>query len=329
MPKRFAAVLVLASLLTACSGGGSGDRPTSDRLPRPTAHTDELLLLNWNIRYGTADDGPNSWPARADRVTSVVVGEDLGGTPGEPAWDLVGVQEAMKFQIAQLIAAAPAYGYFGFGRDDGIDAGEHCGLLYRADRFDIAEGGRFWLSDTPDQPGSTSWGNELPRMCVWARLVPAGSNAAAGKGVYVYVTHLDHRSDASRRQAVELIGFRIESREHPGEPVILMGDFNAAPDTPERQYLEGRASDATGDGVAPPSPALIDAAAAMSGPDAQNGTFNGWRAGINYGPEIDAILISPNLELLEAAIDTELGVSADGRPASDHHPIVARVKLPK
>jgi endonuclease/exonuclease/phosphatase family metal-dependent hydrolase len=281
----------------------------------------ELAILSWNIRYGTAEDGANSWPERADRVANVVVGPE--GTAGHPQWDLVSIQEAMRFQIDQLLAAAPGYAYTGFGRDDGVNAGEHVGVLYRADRFELADAGRFWLSDTPETPGSTSWGNTLPRMVAYARFI----DRTTGEGFWTYTVHLDHRSEASRQEAAELIAFRIESREPDGEPVLLLGDLNATPDAIERRYLAGEVSDATGDGIAPRSPRLADAVA-MAGPAGdKGGTFNGWRAGIDYGPAIDAVLVSRGARVIEARVDREMGVSDDARPASDHHPVFARVVL--
>ena len=315
--------------LGGCAGGGgsngggsTGAEATargggSQRASQPG----EVEVLNWNIRFGTADDGENSWPARADRVSAVVVGPE--GTPGEPQWDLVGLQEALRFQVDQLLAAAPGYAYAGAGRDDGEDAGEHVGVLYRSDRFELADSGRFWLSDTPRVAGSTSWGNEITRMVYWARLI----DLSTGEGVYAYVVHLDHRSERSRREAAELIAFRIDAREHPDEPVVLLADLNAAPDALERRYLRGEASDATGDGIAPRSPMFVDAAASVDPDGVAGGTFNGWLGGLKSGPEIDAIYVSPDVEVLDAVVDRAMGLSEDGRPASDHHPVVARLRI--
>ncbi|MEM1184516.1 MAG: endonuclease/exonuclease/phosphatase family protein [Planctomycetota bacterium] len=311
-----AAFLIAILTLVGCQGGGgiAPDRPVHD----PAS----LSVLCWNIRYGTADDGPNSWHLRAQRAADVVIGP--GGTPDDPAWELVGLQEALRFQIDQFLTAAPAYAYVGAGRDDGQDAGEHCGVLYRPDRLQLAESGEFWLSDTPDEPGSKTWGNEITRMCAWARFVPIGSRD--GRGFYVFNTHWDHRSEASRREAAELIAFKIGNRAHPDEPVIFMGDFNAAPESPERLYLTGQASDANGDGVAPPI-ALTDALLDTGYSIRRLGTFNGWRAGIDHGPSIDTIFVSDGLRIVDSGIEIGLGVSGDNRPPSDHHPISAELKI--
>ncbi|MEM7756360.1 MAG: endonuclease/exonuclease/phosphatase family protein [Planctomycetota bacterium] len=323
------AALALAFALAACGGLSPASRSDSAAETRPETRVqarNQLLVMGWNIRFGTADDGPNSWPNRADRVADVIV-DPLGdgtGTPGNPLFDIVGLQEALRFQIDELLAAAPAYAYAGAGRDDGIDAGEHCGILYRADRFELLDSGVFWLSDTPEEPGSTSWGNELTRICTWARLLPAGSEQA----FYVFNTHLDHQSEPSRREAVELIAFRIETRDAPEEPVILMGDFNARPESAERRYLTGDIADATGDGTAPRSPDMIDVLEVnLDEGEEPLATFNGWRYTPGRpGHSIDTILAA-GFTVVAGSVEQALGLSEDLRPPSDHYPIVATLRF--
>jgi len=46
-------------------------------------------------------------------------------------------------------------------------------------------------------PGSTTWGNKLPRVVAWGRFV----DAKTGRGVYVYCTHFDNASESSRRNS--------------------------------------------------------------------------------------------------------------------------------
>jgi len=59
----------------------------------------------------------------------------------------------------------------GAGRDDGKTKGEYSAILYRRERFEVEQGGTFWLSDTPEVPGSITWGNACTRICTWARFV--------------------------------------------------------------------------------------------------------------------------------------------------------------
>ena len=117
--------------------------------------------MSFNIRYGTARDGDNAWGLRRDAVVEVI--EAFG-----PA--LLGVQEALRFQLGELAAALPGYREIGVGRTDGIEAGEYAAIMVDGARLDVLEHGTFWFSDTPEVPGSTSWGNDIPRICTWAHL---------------------------------------------------------------------------------------------------------------------------------------------------------------
>ena len=90
--------------------------------------------MSFNIRYGTADDGADAWPRRRAMVFDVVRGFD---------GDVVGVQEALRFQLDELGAAFPGYAEIGVGRDDGRTAGEYSAILYRRGRFEVLEEGTF------------------------------------------------------------------------------------------------------------------------------------------------------------------------------------------
>ena len=56
----------------------------------------ELRVMSFNIRYGTANDGENSWPSRNQLVLDVIA---ITTTP-----DILGIQEALAFQLDELIA---------------------------------------------------------------------------------------------------------------------------------------------------------------------------------------------------------------------------------
>jgi endonuclease/exonuclease/phosphatase family metal-dependent hydrolase len=276
----------------------------------------ELDLVSFNIRYGTANDGENAWEHRREMVTGLLARLDA---------DIVGVQEALRFQLDEITESLPGYLEIGVGRDDGATAGEHSALLVRAERFAVDASGTFWLSDTPDVPGSKSWGNEITRICTWARLVEKDS----GRAVYVFNTHFDHQSQPSRERSAELIGERIAARAHVGDPVVLMGDLNAGEDNPALRYLRGESGRATDGSAWPghepaPSPRLIDAFRAAHAEATEVGTFNGFEPGTTGGEKIDHVLVSRGAEVVDAGIDR---TSRDGRYASDHFAVWARVVL--
>jgi len=191
-----------------------------------------LRIMSFNIRYGTADDGENSWPNRRDLLI---------GALRDEAPDLVGTQEALRFQLDFIKESLPEYGEIGVGRVDGRESGEYSAILYNKEKVEPLDSGTFWFSDTPGIPGSTSWGNTITRICTWARF----SDIEGGRTFYLFNLHLDHRSQESREKSVELLADRILSRSHP-DPVIVTGDFNAGEDNPAIRYLKGEIERASG-----------------------------------------------------------------------------------
>ena len=137
----------------------------------------ELKVLCFNIRNGHGKDGDNRWELRKGLVSEVIAANHA---------DVVGVQEAYHFQLEFLLEELPAYRSVGVGRDGGT-RGEHCPILYRADRFELIDSGTFWLSDTPEVP-STHWGNRYRRICTWAHL----SERKTQRSFWAYNTHFDH-----------------------------------------------------------------------------------------------------------------------------------------
>ncbi|UCD24767.1 MAG: endonuclease/exonuclease/phosphatase family protein, partial [Gemmatimonadota bacterium] len=270
----------------------------------------ELRVMSFNIRYGTADDGEDSWPNRSHLVLDVI--SDNGP-------DVIGVQEALEFQLDGLLRDLDGYGMIGVGRDDGVAAGEFAAILYRTSRLDVVESGTFWFSDTPDVPGSTSWGNAITRICTWALF----EEAATGRPFFVYNVHFDHESQRSREQSANMLGARIAERSTPA-PVIVTGDFNAGEQNPAMLFLVGDAwrVDVEG-GESIVAPGLRDTYRTLHPDSIDVGTFNAFR-GERSGEKIDAVLVSQDWHVTEATI---VRVQADGRYPSDHFPVVATVSL--
>ncbi|MHC4354659.1 MAG: endonuclease/exonuclease/phosphatase family protein [Planctomycetota bacterium] len=274
-----------------------------DRAQAAGADDLELRVMSFNIRYGSAGDGENRWPNRRGMVFDVIRKQQS---------DVVGLQEALRFQINEIREALPAYGEIGVAREDGRTDGEYSAILFRADRFGVAEAGTFWLSDTPDVAGSNTWGSACVRICTWARLIENDS----GKAFYIFNTHLDHRSQPSREKSAVLIARRIANRTH-GDPFVLTGDFNAGENNPAITYLTGKA------GAEPPVK-LVDTFRLLH-PDVKDvRTGHSFRGG-RQGHKIDYVLAQPSAQVLEAEI---LYDNVDGRYPSDHYPVTARLRLP-
>jgi endonuclease/exonuclease/phosphatase family metal-dependent hydrolase len=293
----------------------------------------------FNVRYGTADDGPNRWEHRGGLAVRTIRRFDP---------DVLGVQEALRFQADALREALPEYGFFGAGRDDGRDAGEICGVFFRLGRFERLDAGNFWLSETPDRPGSRGWDADLPRVATWVRLRDlrsgrAGSGGAAvrrepgerrtgerdagaldprghGAGTLLFVnTHWDYAGKRARTESARLMRRTIQSVQ-PAGPVVVVGDFNGTEDDePYAQLLRGHGDESDR------GPCLVDSYRRVHPQRlAQEATFHGFTGGRD-GSRIDWILHTEDLCTLEADIDP---FNEDGRYPSDHFPITA-VLAPK
>jgi endonuclease/exonuclease/phosphatase family metal-dependent hydrolase len=263
---------------------------------------DPLQVLSFNIRYGTAKDGDNHWSARREMLFEVIRERDA---------DLVGLQEALAFQIDEIVAAVPGYAVVGVGRDDAGKSGEFSAILFKKDRFRIADAGTFWFSDTPDVPASKSWGNNITRICTWVRLVDRD-----GRGFYHFNLHLDHESQPSRERSTMLLRQRIEARAFPGDPVVVTGDFNVGERNPALAALVAK-----GDAAAP----FVDTYRVLYPDETVVGTFNGFKMGNTAGEKIDYVLVQPGTEVMSAEI---IRTSRSDRYPSDHFPVAARFRLP-
>ena len=270
----------------------------------------ELRVMSFNIRCGTANDGEDHWKNRKEMVFDLLRNHKS---------DVVGLQEALKIQIDEIIKAVPVFGMVGVGRDDGKTKGEYCAILYNRERLIVDDTGTFWLSDTPELPGSITWGNDCTRICTWARFVEKNS----GRAFYVYNLHLDHISQPSREKSVVLIAERIGQRKHK-EPFIVTGDFNAGENNPAILYLKGLKALGDGKGSELKNPfAVVDTFRVLH-PDVKDvGTFNEFK-GIRTGDKIDYIFTMPGLKVLDAKIVHE---NIDGRYPSDHFPVTATLGL--
>lgn len=290
--------IAFAALVAAVS-------PATAQQTPPAPASAPLTVMTFNIRYGTANDGENHWAKRRELLFEVLRTADA---------DLIGLQEALRFQIDEILAAVPGYGVVGVGRDDGRAAGEMSAILFRTSRFHVAESGTFWFSDTPETPGSKSWGNRITRISSWARFIDRD-----GRGFYHFNLHLDHESQPSREKSTALLLQRIGARRAGEEPVVVTGDFNVGEGNPALRTLLGGQ-----DPAAEPPPAFVDTFRLRHADDREVGTFTAFEIGKTSGDKIDYVLVMPGTAVLAADI---VRTSRDGRYPSDHFPVVARVRL--
>lgn len=148
--------LLAAVLLSAC-----GAAPTE---------APELKVMSMNMRYDNPEDGENNWQYRRERIAAMVAGAGV---------DVMGTQELLGHQYAQLRELLPAYGSVGVGREDGTSGGEHCAIFYLKERFELLESGTFWLSEHPEEAGSKGWDGACERIATWAVLREKGAASSS------------------------------------------------------------------------------------------------------------------------------------------------------
>ena len=262
----------------------------------------EIDAVAFNIRFDNPKDGENAWPNRKEMVGKWIESESP---------DVIGLQEALRHQINDIKKVATAYSEYGVGRDDGKSRGEHCTILYLKKRFtlDKKDCGTFWFSDTPEKIASKSWGNEIPRICTWARLI----HKKTGKGFYLYNVHYDHQSQSSRIGASNLIIERISNRKQSNEPIILMGDFNAAEKNPAITVFKEEPLK------------LVDTFRVVKPDEKMVKTFHGFRGGSFMGGKIDHVFILPKTAKVRSAEIVRF--NKDNRYLSDHYPVRAKLSF--
>jgi len=302
--RMFPFLMCFSLLLTILPGLCRADSSGADGL--------ELHVMTFNIRYGTANDGENSWNNRKEMVFDVI--------RSHPS-DVVGLQEALRFQMDELRKEHPVYGEIGVAREDGYEEGEYSSILYRTDRFGVAESGTFWFSDTPDIAGSNTWGNACVRICSWARLI----ETKTGKAFYMFNLHLDHVSQPSREKSAVLLAERIKNRKFK-DPFVVTGDFNAGENNPVIEYLKNEIAVEGLDGSkAKTSVPMIDTFRVLHPEVKDVRSSHGFRGG-KQGNKIDYIFVPPGTNVLKAEI---LYDNIDGRYPSDHYPVIAWFNLPE
>jgi endonuclease/exonuclease/phosphatase family metal-dependent hydrolase len=273
---------------------------TASDQDRQAAGDASMHIMSYNIRYDNPRDGINAWPHRKDHVAEMI--SDRYNS------DIAGLQEALRGQIDDLQERLPGYAWVGVGRDDGEDGGEFSPIFYRTDRFELLEHDTFWLSETPDVPGSMSWDTAITRIVTWARF----RDQETGREFYLFNTHFDHRGQQARIESARLMVDRIAAVPRD-IPVIVTGDLNV------RETSEAYA-------VFAETPGLHDARyTSETGHEGPTATFNNWEELRPPESRIDYIFVRDGIRVRSHAI---LDDRYDGRFPSDDLPVLAEVVLP-
>lgn len=249
-------------------------------------------IATYNIRYKNEKDGENQWKYRVGHLKSLIVYHEF---------DIFGTQEGLKEQLED-IAELNEYKYFGLGRDDGKEAGEHSAIFYKPEKFELLDHGDFWLSQTPNEP-TFGWDAACKRICTWGLF----KSKETGAKFYMFNVHFDHRGQEAKLNSAKLLSKKV--KEIAGnEKVIVTGDFNLTPETEGIQIMKEGLLDSREISKQPPYGPL--------------GTGNGFDINRKLTKRIDYIFVSKGISVNKYAV---LSDTKDNRYPSDHLPVVVEV----
>ncbi|MCE7072116.1 endonuclease/exonuclease/phosphatase family protein [Dyadobacter sp. CY327] len=259
------------------------------------AQKNTINVASYNLRYNTANDGVNAWPNRKENVKGLIRFHEF---------DIFGVQEALIGQLKD-VAELTEFTFYGKGRDDGKEGGEHSAIFYKKDRFKALQSGDFWLSETPDKPGKGWDATCCNRIASWVKF----QDLLSKKEFYFFNVHFDHQGVEARRQSGHLMVEKIS--EIAGKStVILTGDFNSTPETEQIKTIQGLLNDSHEVTKQPPY-----------GPE---GTFNSFKFDAAMDKRIDYIFVSKNINVLKYGVLTD---AKEQRYPSDHQPVLIKVEI--
>jgi len=265
----------------------------------PNVEPPELHVMSFNIRrrfdritWPPAD----RWPMRKERLRTFL-------SANKP--HLLGTQEAMPDQARWVQGALGSdYGRIGLGRGPRRD-GEGTPLFYDRERIEVEDWQQVALSDTPEVPASTGWGNTIPRIAVIAQL----RDRATGSRFTFVNTHFDAFSRRARRRSATWLHELVARREHP---LLFTADVNA-------HVRSSELADMFADGL------LVDTwSYAPARRTAEWGTFNNYAAPRIGARRIDALLATPDVGVRAVGIDPR---PTGTQWPSDHLPVQAVVRI--
>lgn len=258
-------------------------------------------FMTYNLRTDCESDGINSFTNRRQYIAEKL---DFYSP------DIIGFQEIRPHMYEWLIENLKDYYVVGGGRGRQRDDEAVC-IAFKKDKFFLCDLQTFWLSATPDVPGSRYSGDQsgCPRICTWVTLKPRD-----GAPFRFYNLHTDHIGKYARALACNQVLQKVsENNQRSFMKTFITGDFNASPDEVSVQSMLEYAG----------TP-LVDLTA-------DSGiTFHNFGRGLK--PDADKTY-TIKMDYIFADADTKCNSltvcrdERDGMYMSDHYPLMVEVEL--
>ncbi len=255
-----------------------------------------ITAMTFNIRYDNPNDKENRWDFRKESVVKMI----NHYSPG-----IIGTQEGLNNQVQFLKDNLKSYNYIGVGRNDGKLQGEYCAIFYDTTQFKMISNLTFWLSKNPENV-SVGWDAALERICTAGLF----QHIKSEKKIWVFNTHFDHIGQVARKMSSQLILNKIIELNPENCPLILMGDFNAIPNSEPINILKTQLTEASTVSQKP-----------FYGPA---GTFNNFNSTNSTTDCIDFIFISQFTVASCTHIDDKKN---DNLCISDHYPVLVEISF--
>lgn len=255
-----------------------------------------MKVMTFNLRADNPLDMKNKWKYRRDFIYDII---------NQSNCDIIGLQEITNQMEQDLKENIVGYHQIGISRTKNFFMERNTVLVKK--KYSIVEEKTFWLSKRPEKKGSAMWHSLFPRICTMVICQLDEQKIA------IYNTHLDCLSPIARKKGLRIILNKIrEQQEMEKMPCLLMGDFNAKPNSKVMQQFKAKGYGI--DGLRPVQdikPQLYKKA-----------TVGGFK-GKEKGRHIDYIFASKEFDILDVEIAR---YNRAGRYPSDHYPVIAKLK---
>lgn len=257
-----------------------------------------MKIMTFNVRSDNILDVNNRWEDRSDIVYNLI---------NEHPCDIIGLQEVSHAMYDDIHENIEDYYMVGMGRTKKLFAEKNNLLISK--KHTILEHETFWLSDTPKKEGSSIWYSLFPRICTTA-LVELENKFR----LRIYNTHLDCLLPHAREYGLKKIAeFMKKHQEKEKLPCILMGDFNATPNSKViQEFSSGTYSEKKFVAVQEASKELY-----------QKSTMSMFR-GQQRGMHIDYIFVCEAFEINDVQL---IRYNEEGKYPSDHYPLLTDLEV--
>lgn len=185
-----------------------------------------LKIVSFNLRCVWDGDGVNCFLNRAAGILEKI---------GQEKPDVIAFQEGTEQNMRFLRENLRGYDVI-FNQCDSDFGGEGLAVAVRTETVTLLGLDFFWLSETPDVPGSRfAIQSDCPRICQ-CLLFKVNKT---GRLFRIYNNHLDHISDSARILGIKQVMARVAADSKRFEaPIFILGDFNAEPGSETIAYCD-------------------------------------------------------------------------------------------